>query len=381
MKKIYIATLCAAMALTASAQQELHGGANGTPAINQDHTVTFSIKAPEAKQVVLHMDYQRDTTMTRNTDGTWTLTTAPLAPELYRYNFVIDGVKVLDTNNVYSIRDVSTVMSAFIIDGDNAPCPYSVTNVAHGNVAQVWYDSPTLGMKRRMTIYTPAGYEEGRNRYPVFYLLHGSGGDETAWLEHGRAAQIADNLIASGKAEPMIIVMPNGNVDEKAAPGATEEGLVNPTFAHKQWMEGTFESSFGDIVNYVDTHYRTLKTKRKRAIAGLSMGGYHSLYISANNPSDYGYVGLFSAAIYPMKGVKSPIYDDLEGKLKIQFQQRPRLYWIGIGEDDFLYKDNAKYTRMLDKNRIRYTYFESTGGHEWRNWRKYLLEFMPQLFK
>ena len=369
------------MALTASAQQELHGGANGTPAINQDHTVTFSIKAPEAKQVVLHMDYQRDTTMTRSDDGTWTLTTAPLAPELYRYNFVVDGVKVLDTNNVYSIRDVSTVMSAFIIDGDNAPCPYSVTNVAHGNVAQVWYDSPTLGMKRRMTVYTPAGYEEGRNRYPVFYLLHGSGGDETAWLEHGRAAQIADNLIASGKAEPMIIVMPNGNVDEKAAPGATEEGLVNPTFAHKQWMEGTFESSFGDIVNYVDTHYRTLKTKRKRAIAGLSMGGYHSLYISANNPSDYGYVGLFSAAITPRNGVKSPIYDDLEGKLKIQFQQRPRLYWIGIGEDDFLYKDNAKYTRMLDKNRIRYTYFESTGGHEWRNWRKYLLEFMPQLFK
>ncbi len=369
------------MAITASAQQELHGGANGTPAINQDHTVTFSIKAPEAKQVVLHMDYQRDTTMTRSDDGTWTLTTAPLAPELYRYNFVVDGVKVLDTNNVYSIRDVSTVMSAFIIDGDNAPCPYSVTNVAHGNVAQVWYDSPTLGMKRRMTVYTPAGYEEGRNRYPVFYLLHGSGGDETAWLEHGRAAQIADNLIASGKAEPMIIVMPNGNVDEKAAPGATEEGLVNPTFAHKQWMEGTFESSFVDIVNYVDTHYRTLKTKRKRAIAGLSMGGYHSLYISANNPSDYGYVGLFSAAITPRNGVKSPIYDDLEGKLKIQFQQRPRLYWIGIGEDDFLYKDNAKYTRMLDKNRIRYTYFESTGGHEWRNWRKYLLEFMPQLFK
>ena len=140
-------------------------------------------------------------------------------------------------------------------------------------------------------------------------------------------------------------------------------------------------SSFKDIENFVEANYRTLKTKRKRAIAGLSMGGYHSLYISANNPSEFGYVGLFSAAIFPKEGVKSPVYDNLEEKLHAQFQQRPKLYWIGIGEDDFLYKDNAKFTRMLDKNHMRYTYMESTGGHEWRNWRKYLLEFLPQLFK
>lgn len=380
MKKIILAATMV-VALSASAQQELHGGAKGSPTINKDNSVTFTIKAPEAKKVTLHMDYTDDAEMKRGDDGTWTLTTSPLKPELYRYNYVVDGVKVIDTENVYQIRDVSTVMSMFIIDGEKEPCLYSVTDVPHGNVSQVWYDSPTLGTKRRMCVYTPAGYEEGHTRYPVFYLLHGSGGDETAWLEHGRAAQIADNLIAQGKAEPMIIVMPNGNVDENAAPGAAETGLVNPTFNHNKWMEGTFEGSFGDIVNYVDTHYRTMKMKRKRAIAGLSMGGYHSLYISANNPSDYAYVGLFSAAITPKKGVESPIYDNLEEKLKTQFRQRVKLYWIGIGEDDFLYKDNARFTRMLDKNRMKYTYEESTGGHEWRNWRVYLSQFMPLLFK
>lgn len=381
MKRTIIIAAAALAAISSHAQQELSGGAHGTPVINSDNTVTFSIMAPRAEKVTLHMDYTQDQEMKRESDGKWTLTTAPLQPELYRYNFIVDGVKVNDTNNVYSIRDVSTVMSMFIIDGKDKPCPYSVTNVAHGTVSQVWYDSPTLGQKRRMSIYTPAGYEEGHQRYPVLYLLHGSGGDETAWLEHGRAAQIADNLIASGQAEPMIIVMPNGNVDENAAPGAAETGLVNPTFAHAKWMEGSFESSFADIVNYIDSHYRTMKIKRKRAIAGLSMGGYHSLYISANNPGDYGYVGLFSAAITPKESVKSPVYDNLEEKLKTQFHQRPKLYWIGIGEDDFLYKDNARFTRMLDKNRMKYTYEESTGGHEWRNWRKYLLQFLPLLFK
>ncbi|MCQ2287937.1 MAG: esterase [Muribaculaceae bacterium] len=381
MKKLLLVAAATLSVLGASAQQELKGGAKGAPSIHNDNSVTFTIKAPEARQVRLHLDYTSDTTMTRLDDGTWTFTTAPLEPELYRYNFIVDGVKVNDMNNVYSIRDVSTVMNMFIIDGDKQPCLYSVTNVAHGTVSQVWYDSPTLGTKRRMSVYTPAGYEEGHTRYPVLYLLHGSGGDETAWLEHGRAAQIADNLIASGQAAPMIIVMPNGNVDENAAPGAAETGLVNPTFAHQKWMEGTFETSFSDIVNYVDSHFRTLKSKRNRAIAGLSMGGYHSLYISANNPSDYAYVGLFSAAVTPKQGVQSPVYDNLAEKLKVQFQQRPRLYWIGIGEDDFLYKDNAQFTRMLDKNRMKYTYVETKGGHEWRNWRIYLSQFLPLLFK
>ena len=383
MKRTVFALL-AGIALTtpALAQQELHGGATGAPQINKDRTVTFKIEAPKATEVTLRLDGQPDTPMKRGNNGLWTLTTSPLKPDLYRYNFVVDGVKTLDNDNVYTMRDVATVMSMFIVDDDKATCPFAVHDVPHGTVAQVWYDSPTLKMKRRMTIYTPPGYEESRQRLPVLYLLHGSGGDETAWLEQGRTAQVLDNLIAAGKAEPMIVVMPNGNIDEQAAPGSTAAGLITPTFNHKQWMDGGFELSFKDIVTWVENNYRVAASKRKRAIAGLSMGGYHALYISANNPTDYGYVGLFSAAITPRKEVKSTIYENLEEKIREQFDQRPRLYWIGIGKDDFLYEDNKKFRSMLDSNRLgnKYKYHESTGGHEWRNWRDYLVEFASIIF-
>ena len=376
-----LAGACASiMAFTSNAQQELWGGAKGAPLIQGDNTVTFAIKAPDAQQVQVQLDYGEPVTMQRDTAGVWTHTTQVLPPDLYLYNYVVDGVKTLDPENVYIMRDVATVKNMFFIDGEQSRL-YQAQDVPHGNVSAVWYDSPRVGKKRRMMIYTPAGYEQGKTRYPVFYLLHGSGGDETVWLHQGQAAQVLDNLIASGKAVPMIVVMPNGNVDEHAAPGSDQRGLVTPTFNHKQWMEGSFESSFADIMNYVEKHYRTLKNKKSRAIAGLSMGGFHSLYISANQPRDFGYVGLFSAAIRPMRGVESPIYDNLEEKLAEQFKQGVNLYWIGIGNDDFLYQPNKQYRALLDGKGYPYTYVESKGGHEWRNWRLYLTQFVPLLFK
>lgn len=372
--------LLALSLLTVSAQQQLWGGAKGSPHVNSDNTVTFSIKAPDAQRVSVQLDYGVLWPLERDTAGVWTFTTGALEPDLYLYNYVVDGVKTLDPENVYTMRDVATVKSMFFVNGGH-PLVYEAQDVPHGNVSAVWYDSPRVGQKRRMMVYTPAGYDQGKQRYPVFYLLHGSGGDETAWLHQGQAAQVLDNLIASGQAVPMIVVMPNGNVDEQAAPGADQRGLVTPTFAHKQWMEGSFESSFVDIMEYVDRHYRTDKRQSRRAIAGLSMGGYHSLYISANQPKDFGYVGLFSAAIRPMKGVESPIYDNLEQKLAVQFGQDLKLYWMAIGKDDFLYEPNRQYRELLDRGGHRYTYVESTGGHEWRNWRRYLAQFVPLLFK
>ena len=372
--------LLALTLLTVSAQQQLWGGAKGSPHVNSDNTVTFSIKAPDAQRVSVQLDYGVLWPLERDTAGVWTFTTGALEPDLYLYNYVVDGVKTLDPENVYTMRDVATVKSMFFVNGGH-PLVYEAQDVPHGNVSAVWYDSPRVGQKRRMMVYTPAGYDQGKQRYPVLYLLHGSGGDETAWLHQGQAAQVLDNLIASGQAVPMIVVMPNGNVDEQAAPGADQRGLVTPTFAHKQWMEGSFESSFVDIMEYVDRHYRTDKRQSRRAIAGLSMGGYHSLYISANQPKDFGYVGLFSAAIRPMKGVESPIYDNLEQKLAVQFGQDLKLYWMAIGKDDFLYEPNRQYRELLDRGGHRYTYVESTGGHEWRNWRRYLAQFVPLLFK
>ena len=373
----YFLFLCVLAAVTMSAQGYLPVQ---SPEIAKDGAVTFKVKAAKADTVRLIIDTRVDTLMRHTGNDTWSITLRDLEPDLYMYYFTVDGMKVLDNENAHVLRDVKNVMNTFVLD-PNGDCPVAVHNVPHGKVEAVWYDSPTLNAKRRMMVYLPPGYEQSRQRYPVFYLLHGTGGDETVWLEQGHAAQILDNLIASGKADPMIVVMPNGHPDTQATPGMGSDNNEQPTFAHKQWMEGTFEQSFNDITKWVEQNYRTRTGKRYRAIAGLSMGGYHSLYISANQPDDFAYVGLFSPAITRMDKGKCKIYDDLEAKLINQFKQRPKVYWLGIGKDDFLYKDNAEFRKLMDKNRLRYTYHESGAGHEWANWRDYLIIFTQLLFK
>lgn len=293
---------------------------------------------------------------------------------------LVDGLKINDPSNVHRIRDVKSVSDVFIIPGERADL-YKINDVPHGTVSKVWYYSPVLGMDRRLTVYTPAGYETGNKRYPVFYLLHGMGGDENAWTELGRASQILDNLIAQGKAEPMIVVMTNGNADQQAAPGESSLGFSVPSTQHPRTMEGSFEKHFPDVVNFIDKNYRTVKSKKSRAIAGLSMGGFHSLHISKEYPDMFDYVGLFSAAIMPGKDAKSPVYEDIEGKLKRQFEKKPALYWIAIGDKDFLYQANKDYRKLLDDKGYKYTYYETPEGHIWKNWRIYLTEFAPQLFK
>ena len=372
------------MPVAALAQQALWGGSKLiSPEIHENKTVTFRIKAPKAVKVQVLGDFLSKgvADLVENKEGVWEYTTSePLAPELYSYAFVVDGLKVNDPNNVYMIRDVATVNNIFIVGGERADL-YMVNKVPHGSVAKVWYHSPSLGIDRRMTVYTPAGYETSGKRYPVFYLLHGMGGDENAWSELGRAAQILDNLIAQGKAEPMIVVMTNGNADLEAAPGESSLGYMPPTTRLGKTMEGSFETHFPEVVKFIDKNYRTKANKKNRAIAGLSMGGFHSLHISKQYPDMFDYVGLFSAAIMPGKNATSPIYKDMEGKLKLQFAKKPALYWIAIGKTDFLYKANREYRKLLDEKGYPYEYFENEDGHIWRNWRIYLTEFTPKLFK
>jgi enterochelin esterase family protein len=289
-------------------------------------------------------------------------------------------LKTTDPNNVYLIRDVATVTNVFIIGGGRADL-YKVNKVPHGTVARRWYNSPSLNLTRRLTVYTPAGYETSKNSYPVLYLLHGMGGDEEAWIALGRTAQILDNLIAQGKAKPMIVVMTNGNVSQEAAPGESALGFYKPSMQLPKSMEGSMEASFPDVVKFIESNYRTVAKKTGRAIAGLSMGGFHSLHISNQYPDMFDYVGLFSAAIMPNKGIKSPVYDNFDSKLKIQFSKKPALYWIAIGKADFLYQANSDYRKLLDQNGYKYTYYETEEGHIWKNWRIYLSEFTPLLFK
>lgn len=393
MKRLTALTVALLIGVTMFAQQALWGTAPVvSPEIHDNNTVTFRFKAPKAVRVQLTGDFlpvQKNAKfeapgivdLKEGQEGVWEYTTPePLKPELYSYSFIVDGLRMNDPANVYLIRDVSTLTNVFIIGGDRADF-YKVNPVPHGTVSRIWYDSPVLGLERRMTVYTPAGYETSGKRYPVLYLLHGMGGDEEAWISLGRTAQILDNLIAQGKAKPMIVVMPNGNASQEAAPGESSRGMVPPTMQLPKTMEGSYEQAFPEIVKFIDKNYRTIKSKSGRAIAGLSMGGFHSLHISKQYPDMFNYIGLFSAAIMPNKEVSSPIYENMEGKLKVQFDKNPALYWIAIGKTDFLYKANEEYRKLLDEKGYKYTYYESDEGHIWKNWRIYLTEFVPMLFR
>ncbi|MFC2089598.1 esterase [Bacteroidota bacterium] len=370
------------------AQESLFGGQQiVSPQIHNDHSVTFNIQAPLATEVKISGSWMPNegwmpgsAGMVKDEKGTWTYTTESLDSELYWYSVIIDGCRTIDPNNVFIIRDVASLMNIFIIDGGHADL-YKVNDVPHGSVTRRWYDSPGLGMDRRITVYTPPGYESGKNKYPVLYLLHGAGGDEEAWITLGRTAQIMDNLLAAGKVEPMIVVMPNGNVSQEAAPGEETRGFYKPQFMVPGTMDGNYEANFLDIINFMEKSYRVKTDKANRAIAGLSMGGFHSLHISRYYPNTFDYVGLFSAAILPNQNVSHEVYHDIEGTLRKQMENGYALYWIGIGRTDFLYDAVKEYRSKLDDMGMEYVYRESDGGHIWSNWRIYLSEFAPLLFR
>lgn len=400
MKKFFLTFIgAAALGIAANAQQAIRGSQEiVSPQINEDGTVTFRYRAPKAVKVEVtgdflppriikteHGDVELNGTaaLTEGANGVWEYSTDyRVASELYDYSFIVDGLKVTDPSNVWVSRDVSSVFNVFLVPGGHADY-YAVNDVPHGTVSKVWYDSKTAGFDRRMTVYTPAGYENSvKKRYPVLYILHGMGGDEDAWVTLGRATQILDNLIAEGKAEPMIAVFTNGNIAMESAPLENSQGYMRPQSMLPKTMDGHFETSFPEVVSYVDSHYRTIAKKSSRAICGLSMGGFHTLYISINNPDMFAYSGMFSAAINPGEfGGNSPVYDDVDGKLATYFSKKPKLLWIGIGEDDFLYKDNAAFRARLDAAGYPYEYHESTGEHIWRNWRLYLTDFAQRVFK
>ncbi len=400
MKKYIFLAAALFMCAGSFAQQALWGRASViSPEINANKTVTFRIQAPKAIKVQVTGDFlptQKMETpfgvfdapgvadLVEGKDGIWEYTTPEaVAPEFYNYTFVVDGQKMVDPSNVYINRDVASLTSILYVEGDPIVDLYKINDVPHGTVSKIWYHSDSEGIDRRLTVYTPAGYETSGKKYPVFYLLHGIGGDEEAWYTQGRATQILDNLIAAGKAQPMIVVMTNGNISQHAAPGEGPEGMVSPNLALPKTMDGSFEMAFPEIVKFVDKTFRTKANKANRAIAGLSMGGFHSCHISKQYPDLFNYVGLFSAAIAKEQGDANGIYADFDKKFATQFSagKRPALYYIAIGKTDFLYKDNQALREKMDANNYPYVYKETEGGHIWRNWRIYLADFAPKLFK
>jgi len=411
-----------------------------SPQINANKSVTFKLNMPNASEVSLKGSFvpksfpvktpagvfgKEGRFQMKKINGIWSYTTQPLESEMYTYYFEVDGKRMTDPNNNDSIRDVDTYFSYFIIT-DGVADNYVTQNVAHGDVEKIWYDSSIKDTpKRRMSIYTPPNYKiDIQKQYPVLYLLHGSGGDENAWIEAGRAIEILDNLIAQKKCVPMIVVMPNGIANMAAASGENPNSDGKAKRINVESMLGKIEKAFvPDIVTYVESHYRVKAAKQSRAIAGLSLGGLHTLFISANNPDKFDYVGLFSAqttnalddkkigkvekivqgiedfaSVFPFlskgkigeaissytDGISSgdlSIYNNLDEKLKEQFKTPPQLYYIAVGKDDFVKKLNDDFRLKLADKGYKYYYHETDGGHSWENWRKYLVDFLPRLFK
>ena len=394
MKRLILSIALMATAFPLAAQQALGPGTGlVSPEINPDHTVTFRYFAPKAVTVQLTGDflptrpieYEMEgnklvydapgiVDLKENPGGLWTYTTEPLTGELYSYSFIVDGRRTMDPSNVYQNRDVATWTNIFTLsasEGD-AGWYYEVHDVPHGSVSHVWYDSPTLGKQRRLSVYTPAGYENGKGKFPVLYLLHGSGGDEDAWLDLGRTAQILDNLIAEGKAKPMIVVMPNGVWFNSAAPGAAVN-MFQPTFTNSRSQSTEeVEASFPDIIKFVESHYRVAKGYANTAVAGLSMGGRQSCMLSMRYPRTFGYVGLFSGVA---------VTDGNEAALDAVFAAHLKLYWIACGRADSIMANSRKLKQWCDAKGYPAVLYESDGGHIWRNWRVYLTLFAQQLFR
>lgn len=393
MKRLSFIVCCCIVAVSAIAQQQLGQRPHvKSPVINADGSVTFNFYDPSASAVSVNGDFNEISNqrleMTKQDNGVWTVTTAPLTPELYSYSFSVDGQRIVDPSWSYVNRDINTLSNIFIVtkSKDDKGYLYSVNDVPHGTLSRVWYDSPTLGQQRRMTVYLPPTYD-GKKRFPVMYLLHGWGGDETAWGDLGRTWQIIDNLIAADKCVPMIVVMPNGNPTCNAAPGWWHEGMYLPdgNAFRDRGAKATMEESFMDIVNFVDSRYMTIKKRSGRAVTGLSMGGGHTFGISRLYPEMFDYYGLQSAAIMMALGgwlnSQDPKPDaEYEAQMARLFGSKPKLFWIAIGKDDFLMQQNTDLRKYLDGRGYPYEYYENDGGHIWRNWRIYLSLFAQKIF-
>ena len=359
-----------------------------SPEVQDDNSVIFRLRAPDAQSVKLggtmNAGYaQLD--MTKNEEGIFEIHIDAVEPDMYVYTFIVDGVSILDPANNVVVRDGSHIESRLMIPGELTDL-YDAKDVPHGNVSAIWYSSPVFGMSRRMMVYTPPGYEKSSESYPVLYLLHGGGGDEEAWTDRGRANYILDNLIAQGKAEPMIVVMPNGSSGQQAAPNDRPyEAFTQTTnvLDRTSMYSGKYEESLvKDIIPFIEENYRVAKDANHRALAGLSMGGLHVSNTFMANPDMFAYINVMSSGWFTSdkemyeKGDKrlAEIAPTLNKTVKyLRFTQG--------GPEDIAYNNGKAMLEVFDKNKIRYEFSEMPGGHSWNVWRKDLKDFAPKLFK
>ena len=344
-----------------------------SPEVGPDSTVTFRLRAPQAQAVRLssggdlpQIPFGETLEMQKSADGVWQLTVGPVEPGAYRYAFVVDGVSVVDPAHANVSPANDNVWSLFTVRG---AAFMDTLDVPHGTVAEVRYTSAELGRVRRLHVYTPPGYGLKQQRYPVLYLLHGAMDSDASWSTVGRAADILDNAIAGGRAAPMIVVMPAGHT----GPFTLGAGALPIDAFVREFQK--------DIKPYIERNYAVRSDRKSTAIAGLSMGGAQTLELAMQNLDDFGYVGVFSSGVFGITQSDEwaaryhAALDDEAARSGLE------LLWFGTGADDFLLQTTEATVALFEKHGFDVTYRKSAGGHTWINWREYLNEFAPQLFK
>jgi enterochelin esterase family protein len=390
-----------------------------SPEVSADRQVTFRVNAPQAQSVrVAGGDIPSigtRGTMAKNPAGVWEVTIGPLDAGAYRYNFNIDGVTVVDPRNAAVSESLSNVSSLVVVPGSDY---FDTKEVPHGSVASITYYSTALKKFRRMHVYTPPGYESSKEKYPVFYLLHGAGDNDDCWTSVGRAGFILDNLIAMKKAKPMVVVMPAGHTQNTTGGGGAGRGgaATDPSVAPPP---DEFTQDFlTDIMPYAESHYRILTDRAHRAIAGLSMGGSQTLNIAIPHLNEFSYIGVFSSGLLgsigggrggrgpgaasgaiaaapaarasvAAPGTPAPVVifpnpweqQHMAELDNAAWKKGLKLVWFSTGRDDGLITTSRSTVDLLNKHGFNASFRDSAGAHTWLNWRDYLVEFTPQLFQ
>ncbi|MCB0646659.1 MAG: esterase [Saprospiraceae bacterium] len=358
MKNIILTTIAlAAFAIAAFGQRAPRPS---SPDVHKDNSVTFRYYAPKANEVLLHGEFlEKPLPMTKDTSGIWTLTVPPVKPDIYPYFFAEDGNQLADPNNTYLFANERFKRSILDVPGDQ-PLVHSLQNVPHGSIQYRYYESSSLGRTREMLVYTPPGYDAfGNKNYPVLYLIHGGSDTQETWTKVGRANFIADNLIAAGKAEPMIIVMPYGNVRPSPMPDFTKD-IIN------------------DIIPFVEKNYRVIKDKDHRAVAGFSVGGGQTLNIGFTNLDKFSYI--CSYAPFTMTEEFRKNFTDWKPNAA-EINKNLKLFTVSVGTEDFLYESVKQNLAMFEEKGVKVQPIIVSGGHTWMNCKLFLAKTLEQLFK
>jgi enterochelin esterase-like enzyme len=344
-----------------------------SPEVHPDSTVTFRYIAPNAQEVKLERDGAEAVAMQKDDRGVWSVTTPPLAPDYYEYSFGVDGARALDPFNAVLVPNLITPSSAVLVPG-GASVRWEVHDVPHGEIHHHFYKSTVANDDRDYYVYTPPGYDpKAQKTYPVLYLLHGFSDDASAWTAVGKANVILDNLIAIGKAQPMIVVMPLGY-------GTMEMVRLGwGAWGHNDVREKNFKNFqtalLGEVLPRIESEYRVTADRNARAIAGLSMGGSESLLTGLNNLNKFAWIGAFSSG-----GIPEGFDKDFPG-LDAKANQQIHLLWIACGTEDHLITVNRKFREWLKTNGVQHTDIETPGAHSWMVWRRNLVEFTQLLFR